>query len=182
MNARTMRTNARRRRNAQAAAAKVAKAGPSRSIVTKMKFAAAPEQVWRGLLFYEQLEERPPLLLRLLLPIPVATEGTKSQVGDEVKCVYACGHLVKRITSIEPNRHYGFDVVEQTLSIGGGLALTGGCYTLRELASGATEVGVTTRYVSGRRPGWLLWPIVATACHMFHRHLLSTMRRRVELR
>ena len=57
--------------------------------------------------------------------------------------------------------------------------LTGGGYTLRELPSGRTEVAVTTRYVSCRRPGWLWEPIEVTVCHVFHRHLLSAMRRKV---
>ena len=176
----TIQTNAPARRSAQTADAAVAKVGRPGSVLTKMKFAAAPEQVWGGLLFYEQLEERPPLLLRLLLPIPIATEGAKSQVGDEVKCLYESGHLLKRVTSVDPDRHYGFEVVEQTLSLGGGLALTGGCYTLRELAGGGTEIVVTTRYASSRRPAWLWKPILATACHMFHRHLLSSIEHRIE--
>ncbi len=49
------------------------------SIVTRMRFAASPERVWHGLMFYEQIEERPPLHLRLLLPRPIRTEGRKSK-------------------------------------------------------------------------------------------------------
>jgi hypothetical protein len=86
------------------------------------------------------------------------------------------------VTQIDPCRQYGFEVVEQKLSVGGGLMLSGGCYTLRELPSRGTEVAVTTRYVSHKRPGWLWKPIEATVCHLFHRHLLSAMRRKVESR
>ncbi len=167
-------------RGVQAVDPAVASAGCPESVVSKMTMAATPARVWGGLLFYEQLETRPPLLLRLLLPLPVATDGAKSQVGDEVRCVYARGHLLKRITSVDPDRHYAFEVVEQKLRIGGGLALAGGCYTLRERAGGGTEVAVTTRYTSRRRPVWLWKPIVAATCHLFHRHLLSSIRRRVE--
>ena len=150
------------------------------SILTRMAFAAPPERVWSEMMFYEQIEERPPLHLRLLLPVPIATEKVKSNVGDVVRCLYQGGHLLKRITAIDPRRHYGFDVVEQTLAIGGGLILSGGCYTLRELPGGGTEVAVTTRYVSGRRPAWLWKPIEGTVCHLFHRYLLAAMRRKVE--
>ena len=153
---------------------------PSTSIVTRMNFAATPEQVWGGLMFYEQIEEPPPLHLRLLLPLPIRTEGAKSAVGDEATCVYEGGHLRKRVTRIDPCRHYGFDVVEQNLAVGGGLTLSGGCYTLRELPGGHTEVAVTTRYASRRRPEWLWKPIEATVCHLFHRHLLAAIRRKVE--
>ncbi|HTR57565.1 MAG TPA: hypothetical protein VMM27_05280 [Casimicrobiaceae bacterium] len=169
---------------AQARPAPIARARPattqsSTTVVTRMVFAAPPKQVWNGLLFYEQIQERPPLHLRLLLPVPVRTEGPKSQVGDDVKCVYECGDLIKRITRIDAPRHYEFEVIEQNLKFGGGLALIGGGYALRLLEGGGTEVGITTRYVSAMRPAWLWRPVEATACHMFHRHLLSAMRRAI---
>ena len=168
--------------NVGAPKATIAMAPPSTSIVTRMNFSAAPAQVWDGLMFYEQIEEPPPLHLRLLLPLPIRTEGRKSAVGDEAMCLYQSGHLLKRVTQIDRCRYYGFDVVEQNLAIGRGLTLSGGCYTLRELPGGRTEVAVTTRYVSGKRPGWLWKPIEATVCHLFHRHLLSAMRRKIESR
>jgi hypothetical protein len=62
------------------------------------------------------------------------------------------------------------------------LTLSGGCYTLRALPGRLTEVAVTTRYVSGKRPGWLWKPIEAAVCHLFHRHLLSAIRRKIEFR
>jgi hypothetical protein len=154
--------------------------GEATAVVTRMNFAAPPKEVWEGLLFYEQIEEPPPLPLRMLLPLPIRTVGEKSAVGDEATCLYQGGHLLKRVTHIDPLRYYGFSVVEQDLVVGGGLTLTGGGYALRELPSRGTEVAVTTRYVSARRPGWLWRPIEAAVCHMFHRHLLGAMRRKVE--
>ena len=65
------------------------------SILTRMKFAASPERVWNGLMFYEQIDERPPLHLRLLLPVPIGTEKTNSKVGARVRCSYEGGHLVE---------------------------------------------------------------------------------------
>ena len=59
--------------------------------------------------------------------------------------------------------------------------LSGGGYTLRELPDGRTEVAVMTRYVGGRRPGWFWKPVEAAVCHLFHRHLLAAMRRKVEM-
>ena len=166
-------------RPAAIARARRATAQSSTSVVTRMVFAAPPEQVWSGLLFYEELLQRPPLHLRLLLPVPLHTEGIKSRVGDRVKCLYEGGHLTKRVTRIDAARHYEFEVIEQNLRVGRGLVLTGGCYTLRSLEGGNTEVGMTTRYVSAMRPAWLWKRIESTACHMFHRYLLSAMRRKV---
>ena len=131
-------------------------------------------------MFYEQIDERPPLHLRLLLPVPIGAEKTEPKLGAVVRCAYEGGHLLKRITKIDPMRHYGFDVFEQTLAIGGGLTLAGGGYTLRALPGGGTEVAVTTRYVGGRRPVWFWKPVEAAVCHLFHRHLLAAMRRKVE--
>lgn len=165
---------------AGASCTNTAQARQSDSVVTRMKFAASPERVWRALIFYEQIEEPPPLRLRLLLPRPIGTEGAKSRVGDDVRCLYEGGHLLKRITQIDPGRYYGFAVVEQNLAVGGGLRLSGGAYALRELPGGGTEVSVTTRYVSSRRPRRLWRAIEAAVCHMFHRYLLATMRRRAE--
>lgn len=173
-------TDARAAPDTKVANAAVAVTRQSRSIVTRVRFAAAPEQVWDTLLFYEQIEERPPLHLRLLLPLPIRSDGPKSKVGDEARCSYQGGHLLKRITRVDIGRHYGFEVVEQNLAVRGGLTLTGGAYTLRPLPGGGTEVAVATRYVSGLRPGWLWQPLEAFVCHLFHRHLLAAMRRKVE--
>jgi hypothetical protein len=169
-------------RNAETPRAARAMPQPPVTIVTRMEFAATPAQVWEGLMYYEQIEEPPPLHLRLLLPIPIRTDGSKSAVGDEAMCVYQGGHLKKRVTQIDACRHYGFEVVEQNLAIGRGLTLAGGSYTLRELPGGRTEVAVVTRYVSSKRPAWLWRPIEATVCHMFHRHLLAAIRRKIEAR
>lgn len=131
-------------------------------------------------MLYEQIPERPPLHLRLLLPVPVRAEGRKSPIGEEIRCVYEAGYLLKRTTRIERLQHYGFDVVEQDLAIGGGIRLVSGSYRLRELPGGATQIELETQYVSCRRPAWLWRPIEAAVCHAFHRHILRAMRRDVE--
>ena len=150
-----------------------------RCVNTTVRVSAPPEKVWSGLLYYEQIDERPPLLLRLLLPVPVSTQGRKSEVGDEVHCEYANGYLRKRIAEIEPGRLSRFIVIEQALDVGS-TQLLGGAYTIRPLEGGGTELSLKTRYLSHRRPRWLWKPIEAAVCHVFHRHILGAMRRRVE--
>ena len=150
------------------------------SIVTRMNFAASPARVWKGLLFYEEIGGRPPTYLRLLLPVPIRTEGKVSEVGGEAMCLYEGGHLLKRVTRIEPGQFYEFEVAEQALSVGGGMRLSGGRYTLRELADGLTEVAVETRYVSTKWPRWFWRPLERLVCHWFHRYLLRSMRRAIE--
>ena len=149
---------------------------PSTSAVTRMNFAAPPEKVWEGLMFYEQIGKRPPLLLRLLLPVPIQTKGRKSEVGDQVTCQYLNGHLLKRVTHVNRGRDYAFEVIEQNLALGGGIRLSGGGYTQRPLPGGRTEVAIKTRYISSKRPRWLRVRIEAAVCHSFHRYILSAMR------
>lgn len=150
------------------------------TVVTRAAFAACPAHVWDALVFYEQIDVRPPLLLRFLLPIPIRTEPAKSSVGDEVRCLYEGGHLVKRIARMDRERLYAFDVVEQRLAVGGGLRLHGGWYGLRGLPDGGTEVEVGTRYASPMRPRWIFRLVEAAMCHRFHRHILAALGRRVQ--
>jgi hypothetical protein len=152
------------------------------TVATRVEVAAPSARVWEALTFYEQIEGRPPFLLRFLLPVPIRTEGRKSESGDETRCLYEGGHLVKRLTRVVRGRHYAFDVVEQDLALGAGLSLLGGWYALRELPGGRTEVETGTRYVSRRRPRWLWGPVEMAVCHMFHRHILRAMRHGVQPR
>ena len=126
-------------------------------------------------MFYEQIVDPPPLYLRLLLPVPVRSEGAQEGVGDVATCVYASGYMLKRVTRIEPARLHEFAVVEQQLAIGAGLRLSGGSYALRPLPQAATEVLVTTFYLGGRRPRALWRPAEAMVCHLFHRYLLKAI-------
>jgi len=164
------------------AAAALTLAPRASEVLTSMTFSAPAERVWERLMFYEQIDARPPLHLRLLLPVPIRTEGAKSHVGDQALCLYRGGHLIKRVTRAERGRCYAFEVIEQQLTVGGGMRLSGGHYTLEELGPGATQVTIATRYLSPKRPRWLWGPIEAWVCHSFHRHILRAMRRDAELR
>jgi len=150
------------------------------TVATRLKMAAAPSQVWSTIMFYEQIDERPPWYLRWLLPVPLGTEGSKAKVGDEARCLYDGGHLIKRVIHVEPEQLYQFEVSEQELSFGGGMILSGGEYRLRALGEGGTEVLLVTRYRGGRRPRGLFAPVEALVCHAFHRHILRAMRRVAE--
>jgi hypothetical protein len=149
-------------------------------VTTRLTFASSPEQVWEGLMFYEQLEESPPFYLRWLLPVPIRTVGRKSEVGDEALCLYEGGNLTKRVTEIDAGRRYAFAVTEQNLDVGGGMRLSNGAYELRPLPGGGTEVTASTRYASARAPRWLWRWIEARVCHVFHRHILRSMRATID--
>jgi len=150
------------------------------TIITKATFAASRARAWKSLLFYEEVKERPPLLLRLLLPVPIRTEGEKQRVGGEAMCHYEGGHLLKRTTRIVEPELYEFEVAEQKLAVGGTMQLSGGRYVLREVAPERTEVAVETRYASTKWPRWFWRPLERFVCHLFHRFLLRSMRRKAE--
>ena len=152
---------------------------PGDEVETSMVFEGSPAQIWPTLLFYEQVVEKPPWHLRLILPVPLGTKGSKSQVGDEALCLYREGHLVKQVVRVEQERSYDFRIVEQELPIAGGTQLFGGSYSLREIVPGRTRVTVLTRYASRWRPRRLFRPLEAAVCHLFHRHILRAMRRGV---
>lgn len=160
----------------------VGDASPATSVATSMVFDAAPAEVWDRLMFYEQIDQRPPLHLRLLLPMPIETAGRKSEIGDEARCLYQGGYLIKRVTQVDPRHRYVFEVAEQALVVGGGVQLSGGEYVIRELARGRAEVQIVTRYSSLRWPRWLWRPVERAVCHSFHRHILRAMRREVGVR
>lgn len=151
------------------------------SVVTHMKIEAATDQVWRSLVFYEGIDSAPPLYLRLLLPAPIRTEGAKSAVGDVATCLYQGGYILKRVTRVDVDRLYEFTVDQQHLPIGGGIQLAGGSYALRDVGPGRTDLAITTRYSSGHQPRWLVAPVEAAVCHVFHRHLLRAIKTKAEL-
>ena len=151
------------------------------SVVTVTDFAAPVEVVWESLMFYEQIEKRSPWLLRLLLPVPLRTEGCPREVGDQIQCLYRGGYLIKRVTRITQKSNFAFDVIEQNLALGGGIRLAGGSYALCALPGGRTEVALETLYESPYRPRWLCQWIEARVCHLFHRHILSAMRDAVQI-
>ena len=105
------------------------------SVTTCQDFFAAADAVWDALMFYEEIAEDRPFLLRRFLPTPIGTQGCKSEVGSDVKCQYVGGHLVKRVTRIVRGHNYAFEIVEQNLALRG-IRLLGGDYTLRVLVGG----------------------------------------------
>jgi hypothetical protein len=151
-----------------------------RSVVTASDVPASPGETWNALMLFEEIGDRPPVLLRLLLPRPLRTEGRWSAAGDVARCLYEEGHLLKRMTRVERGRYCAFEVIEQRLTIASGIRLEGGSYTLSPVPEGSTRIELQTRYFSPLRPAWF-WRFVETAlCHVFHRHILRAIRMRAQ--
>ena len=145
------------------------------AVATTLRFEATPEDVWRALLFYEEVPHRPPWCLRVFLPRPVRTGGDKTRVGAIVRCTYEGGYLLKQITAVEPPRLLRFDVLDQRLGVEPCVAMSHGSYEIRARGSGS-EVALTTHYRARPRPRRLWRPIEAHLAHRLHRHILEGMR------
>jgi hypothetical protein len=147
----------------------------SEAVETALYLNATPEAVWQGILFYEEVPRRPLWFLRIFLPRPIRTEGEKTRVGAIVRCTYDGGHLLKRITAIEPARLVRFDVLEQRLGVEDCVSMSQGSYEIRAAEAGS-EVLLTTHYHSHLRPRWLWRPLERCLAHRVHRHILDGMR------
>jgi uncharacterized protein YndB with AHSA1/START domain len=149
------------------------------AVATVVQLAAPPDAVWRALHFYEDLPSRPLWFLRIFLPRPIRTEGAKTELGSIVRCTYDGGHLMKRITAVEPPWMVRFDVLEQDLGVEGCISLGEGSYELRA-TPGGTELVLTTRYRGHLRPRRLWRPFERFLGHRLHRHILDGMRAALE--
>ena len=147
----------------------------SASVTTYQDFFAAPGTVWNALMFYEEIAEDRPFLLRHFLPTPIGSQGCKSTIGGEVKCQYVGGHLVKRVTHIIREQSYRFEIAQQNLALRG-IRLLGGDYTLRVQSQHCTRVALATHYASLNCPRWVFGRLEAAVCHSFHRSILSAIR------
>ena len=144
------------------------------SVQTRAVFDVPADEVWRQMMFYEEVPGRPSWLLRSILPAPVRTSGEKSKVGSLIACVYTGGSLEKRITAVEPPDFISFDVLVQDLGIEDSITMTGGSYQILARANGA-EIVLTTLYRGHVRPRWLLRPVERFVARRLHRHILDGM-------
>ncbi|HVO89359.1 MAG TPA: hypothetical protein VMV45_12515 [Casimicrobiaceae bacterium] len=144
------------------------------AVTTTATFRVQPEHMWDNIVFYEDVEHPPPLLLRMFLPTPVRTDGGAKDVGTMVECTYAHGKLVKRITEIDPPRLLRFDVVGQHLGIERCITTLGGSYAIQP-SGDHCEVALTTRYRAHLRPRWLWRSFERLLAHQLHRHILAGM-------
>ena len=150
----------------------------SEPVHTGMVVDASPQEIWDGILFYEEVPGTAPWHLRLFLPAPVRTEGDKHRVGAMIRCTYEDAYLVKKITHLEPGRLMRFDVLEQGLGVEGSLTMGEGSYAIRPRADGC-EVVLTTHYRGHVRPRWLARRIEHHLAHELHRYILRGMKQHI---
>ena len=149
-------------------------------VQTGLTVNATPEEAWKAIMLYEDVEHAPPWLLRLALPRPVRSEGNKEREGEIVRCFYERGRLTKRISKVEKNRRLTFEVVEQHLHFERDLALKDGSFEITPLGPGQSRITLTTRYQRKLTPAFVWEPIERQVIHTLHGHVLEGMRRKAE--
>jgi hypothetical protein len=139
-------------------------------------------KAWDGIQFYEEVRRPVPWLLWLSPSLrPRYTVGRSERVGDLKVCVYQRGHLIKRITDVEPGRRLAFAVVEQDRIENDGVTLLDGSFALEPIDGGRrTRVTLTTRYVPKLMPRFAYAWAEAWTVHTLHDHVLAGMKDRAE--
>ena len=162
--------------------------GPARQdhavemIETSRVVDAPIEAVWDSVVFFEEVEHKPPLILRIGLAHPLSTSGSAKAVGDVKRCLYDKGHITKQITDVELHQRLSFAVIEQQIGYERDVRLIGGNFAFEAIDEKRTRVTLTTEY----RP--LLTPRFAwrwgerIAVHTLHNHVLEGMAIKAEER
>jgi hypothetical protein len=150
-------------------------------VSTTLWFDAAPLDVWKSIVTFEEVSASPPLWWRAFLPVPVSTKGDKSQPGNEVICLYRTGALTKKIMAAEKGACLRFVVTHQKIGIEQHVKVIEGSYRLKVCGRG-TEVALTTVYRSFHAPRWMWKPLESFFVRGLHRHILKAMLRKVQER
>ncbi len=145
------------------------------TVETCLHFEVSPATVWNLIMFYEEVPGRPPFPLRVFMPCPVRTDGSKTSIGATVRCIYDGGDMVKRITDIKPPSLIEFEVTDQDLGIEGCVVARGGSYAIFPSGDG-TNIVLTTRYSAYLHPRLLWRPLEKLVTGQLHRHVLNGMR------
>ena len=119
------------------------------------------------------------LFLRLVVPRPVGSYGSKDQVGNVVRCEYEPGFVVKRITEVQPGRRLAFEVIEQNLGAERNVMLKDGSFEIVPRGDGQCDLVLTTRYQRQLSPRWMWESTERKVFHDVHGHVLEGMRRKV---
>jgi hypothetical protein len=149
-------------------------------IQTGLTIDATPEEAWKAIMFYEDVEHSPPWLLHLALPKPIRSQGHKQKPGEVVTCFYNCGEIKKRISAVEQPRRLAFDVVSVQMRSENYANLKDGSFEIVPLGQRQSRITLTTRFERKLRPAILWEPIERRVIHTLHGHVLEGMRRKAE--
>lgn len=149
---------------------------PDEYVRSTVSMPVSADHAWNAVMFYEEIHERPPFLMRFALPRPLFTRGSTDEVGDMKVCVYSKGRLVKRVSQRVPNVILAFDLVEQTKIENRSVVLKGGSFQFVPIDANQTYVTLMTRYQPLLGPRWAWRWAEKLGIHTMHDYVLNGMR------
>jgi hypothetical protein len=146
-------------------------------VCTSGRLSCEAQRAWEKVCFYEHIETPPSWLLRTVLPVPVRTTGTCSNVGDISRCLYSDGgYLAKKIVQIVDGRRIDFDIIEQSIRYANRIVLKGGTIQIESHADGTSSVLMVTRYERHRAARWIPRVFIDYVVKAMHQIVIRDMQ------
>ena len=154
-----------------------ARTAPNLQAITNLELPYSATKTWNKVRFYEHVELRPSVLLRLVLPVPMGTTGCHGKPGDTSRCLYSDGgYLTKRMTRIDEGECVQFEIIEQSIRYHNHVKLLGGSIRVIALSENSCRVEMVTHYRCKGLTRWLAGGFVYHVVKAMHRLVLKDMQ------
>ena len=165
-----------------------------RSVQTTIDINASPEQVWRQVVSFPELNDPTEFLFKAGIAFPINATINGSGVGAVRHCNFSTGAFVEPITTWDQPRLLAFSVEQQPEPmkeispykispnhLHGYWVSKKGQFRLIRLPNGNTRLEGTTWYVNRIKPDfyWTLWSDYIV--HTIHQRVLSHIKEQTEL-
>ena len=166
---------------------------PTYEVVTMVDVAASPQTVWKHVVQFDEIRERPAWYFRGGIAYPIRATIAGTGVGAIRRCEFSTGAFVEPITTWDEPRRLAFDVIAQPpplreLSIyskvyaphlKGYFSSSHGEFRLVPTASGTRLEGHTWYSVAMSPQGY--WRAMSeVVLHRIHRRVLDQVKREAE--
>jgi hypothetical protein len=164
------------------------------AVASTIEIEAPPADVWRQVIAFPEIEERPDWFFRLGISCPTGARITGEGVGATRECIFTTGKFIEPITAWDAPRRLAFDVREQPAPmfeltpyrqihpphLDSAFRSTRGEFELRELPGGRTRLVGRTWYTLDIRPHayWTIW--TDWIVHRIHHRVLRHIKRLAE--
>ncbi|MBO9573411.1 MAG: hypothetical protein J7497_14570, partial [Chitinophagaceae bacterium] len=164
-----------------------------RYVTTAIQINASPEQVWKNVIAFPQLEDPREFIFKAGIAYPVNATINGQGVGSVRHCNFTTGSFVEPITVWDEPRLLKFSVAEQPdpmkeisfynihpNHLHGYWVSKEGQFKLTQLSNGHTLLEGTTWYINKIKPGfyWTIWSDYIV--HKIHRRVLEHIKEQVE--
>jgi uncharacterized membrane protein YhaH (DUF805 family) len=164
-------------------------------VASTIEIDASPADVWRQVITFPEIAERPDWFFQLGISCPIGARITGEGVGATRECIFTTGTFIEPITAWEAPRRLAFDVREQPAPmfeltpyrhihpphLDTAFRSTRGEFELVELPGGRTQLTGRTWYTLDIRPlaYWTIW--TDWIVHRIHHRVLRHIKRLAEI-